>query len=158
MISEPAAMMMPTVAMVVGSMRTFSGLLRFYHSPRQLQVKALSCSCIPCVTMSKHYQENFESYLESYKEEVKAQIEFMKILDDEIIYGELPPISKSKELFSIVENIRYAVDCRYEKKHNIVDEDDKLFPYFRKDDMLNEMRTMLREEVALFFNKDKSND
>jgi hypothetical protein len=24
--------------------------------------------------------------------------------------------------------------------------------------MLNEMRTMLREEVALFFNKDKSND
>ena len=108
MISEPAAMMMPTVAMVVGSMRTFSGLLRFYHSPRQLQVKALSCSCIPYVTMSKHYQENFESYLESYKEEVKAQIEFMKILDDEIIYGELPPISKSKELFSIVENIRYA--------------------------------------------------
>ena len=108
--------------------------------------------------MSKHYQENFESYLESYKEEVKAQVEFMKILDDEIIYGELPPISKSKELFSIVENIRYAVDCRYEKKHNIVEEGDTLFPYFRKDDILSEMRTMLREEVALFFNKDKSND
>jgi len=158
MISEPAAMMMPTAAMVVGSMRTFSSLLRFYHSPRQLQVKALSCSCTPCVTMSKYYQENFESYFESYKEEVKVQVELMKILDDEIVCGELPPVSKTKELFEIMETIKYDADSRYKKKNNIPDTHYAFLAELEKDEILVEMRNILREEVALFFNQSKAND
>jgi hypothetical protein len=158
MISEPAATIMPRTATVVGSMRTFSNLLRFYHPPRQPEVKALSCSCTPCVTMSKYYQENFESYLESYKKEVKANVELMKILDDEIICAELPPVSKTKELFEVMETIKYDTDSRYKKKNNIVESDFDYITYFKKEDMLTEMRNILREEVALFFSQNKTNE
>ena len=108
--------------------------------------------------MSKYYQENFESYLESFKEEVKAQVQFMKILDDEIVYGELPPVAKVSELFSILETIKYDAESRYKKKYNIVENDFDYITYFKKEDLLTEMRSILREEVALFFNQNKAND
>ena len=108
--------------------------------------------------MSKYYQQDYEGFLESFKEEVAAQLEMMKILDDEIIYRDLPPVGRTKELFRMVDTLGYAADHRYKKKNNIVENDFDYVTYFKKEDMLTEMRNILREEVANFFSQDKSND
>ena len=57
-----------------------------------------------------------------------------------------------------METIRYDADSRYKKKNNIVEDGYDAFTYLKKDDLLNEMRSILREEVANFFSQDKSND
>jgi len=108
--------------------------------------------------MSKYYLENLESYIESFKEEVTVQVAFMKILDEEIVGKGLPPVGKTSELFSMVESIGYAADARHKLKNNIVESDYDYVSYFKKDDMLTEMRSMLREEVARFFDQGKTNE
>lgn len=108
--------------------------------------------------MSKYYQQDFEGFLESFKEEVDAQLAMMKILDEQIIYKDLPPVGRTKELFRMIDTIGYAADHRYKKKNNIVENDFDYVTYFKKEDMLTEMRNILREEVATFFSQDKSND
>jgi hypothetical protein len=101
--------------------------------------------------MSKYYQQDFEGFLESFKEEVAAQVAMMKILDGEIICNNLPPVGRSKELFRMVDTLGYAADFRYKKKNNIVENDFDYVTYFKKEDMLNEMRNILREEVTNYF-------
>jgi len=109
--------------------------------------------------MSEHYyQQNFESYLESFKEEVAAQVTLMKILDDEIVFKGLPPVGRTKELFSMVESLGYASDHRYKKKNNIADDTYNYFTYLKKEDMLDDMRNILKEEVAIAFNQGKSDE
>ena len=108
--------------------------------------------------MSKYYQQDFEGFLESFKEEVDAQLEMMKILDEQIIYKDLPPVGRTKELFRMIDTLGYAADFRYKKKNNIVENDFDYVTYFKKEDMLTEMRNILREEVATFFSQNKSND
>jgi hypothetical protein len=107
--------------------------------------------------MSKHYQQDAESYLESFKEEVAAQVALMNILDECIVGKGLPPVGKSSELFSMVESIGYAADSRHKIKNNIVENDYNYVTYFKKDDMLTEMRNILKEEVALFFSRYNTN-
>ena len=99
--------------------------------------------------MSKYYQQDFEGFLESFKEEVDAQLTMMKILDEQIIYKDLPPVGRSKELFRMVDTLGYAADFRYKKKNNIVEND--CVTYVKKDDILTEMRSILREEVTNYF-------
>ena len=101
--------------------------------------------------MSKYYQQDFEGFLESFKEEVDAQLAMMKILDEQIIYKDLPPVGRTKELFRMIDTIGYAADHRYKKKNNIVENDFDYVTYFKKEDMLNEMRNILREEVTNYF-------
>jgi len=108
--------------------------------------------------MSKYYQQDFEGFLESFKEEVDAQLAMMKILDEQIIYKDLPPVGRTKELFRMIDTIGYAADHRYKKKNNIVENDFDYVTYFKKEDMLTEMRNILREEVAAFFSRGKAND
>ena len=108
--------------------------------------------------MSKYYQQDFEGFLESLKEEVAAQVAMMKILDEEIICNSLPPVGRSKELFRMLDTICYAADHRYKKKNDIVENDFDYVTYFKKEDMLTEMRNILREEVATFFSQNKTND
>ena len=108
--------------------------------------------------MSKYYQQDFEGFLESFKEEVDAQLAMMKILDEQIIYKDLPPVGRTKELFRMIDTIGYAADHRYKKKNNIVENDFDYVTYFKKEDMLTEMRNILREEVATFFSQSKAND
>ena len=108
--------------------------------------------------MSKYYQENLKSYIESFKEETTVQVAFMKILDEEIVDRGLPPVEKTSELFSMVESIGYAADARHKLKNNIVESDYDYVSYFKKDDMLTELRSMLREEVARFFDQGKTNE
>lgn len=106
--------------------------------------------------MSKYYQQDFEGFLESFKEEVAIQVALMKILDDEIVCNNLPPVGRTKELFRMLDTIGYAADFRYKKKNNIIENDFDYVTYFKKEDMLTEMRNILREEVATFFNQKKA--
>jgi len=108
--------------------------------------------------MSKYYQQDPEGFLESFKEEVAVQVALMKILDDEIVCNNLPPVGRTKELFRMVDTVGYAADHRYKKKNNIVENDFDYVTYFKKEDMLTEMRNILREEVAAFFSQNKSNE
>ena len=101
--------------------------------------------------MSKYYQQDFEGFLESFKEEVDAQVAMMKILDEQIIYKDLPPVGTTKGLFRMIDTIGYAADHRYKKKNNIVENDFDYVTYFKKEDMLSEMRNILREEVTNYF-------
>ena len=101
--------------------------------------------------MSKYYQQDFEGFLESYKQEVAAQVALMKILDGEIICNNLPPVGRTKELFRMVDTIGYAADFRYKKENNIVENDFDYVTYFKKEDILTEMRSILREEVTNYF-------
>jgi len=107
--------------------------------------------------MSRYYQQDAESYLESFKEEVAVQVAFMKILDEKIVDAGLPPVGKASDLFSMVESLGYAADCRHKTKNNIVENDYNYVTYFKKDDMLTEMRNILKEEVALFFSRYNTN-
>ena len=99
--------------------------------------------------MSKYCQQDFEGFLESYKQEVAAQVALMKILDGEIICNNLPPVGRTKELFRMVDTLGYAADFRYKKENNIVEND--CVTYVKKDDILTEMRSILREEVTNYF-------
>lgn len=108
--------------------------------------------------MSKYYQQDAESYIESFKEEVAIQVAFMKILDEEIVGKGLPPVGKTSELFSMVESIGYAADSRHKLKNNIVEGDYDYVTYFKKEEMLTDMRNILREEVAKFFDLSKPNE
>ena len=51
----------------------------------------------------------------------------------------------------MIDTIGYAADHRYKKKNNIVENDFDYVTYFKKEDMLNEMRNILREEVTNYF-------
>lgn len=108
--------------------------------------------------MSKLYQADFLPYLESFKEEVMAQVALMKTLDEAIVDEGLPPVGKTKELFDMMESIGYSADLRHKTKNNIVEKDYDYITYFKKEDMLTEMRSILREEVANFFNQSKPNE
>lgn len=108
--------------------------------------------------MSKYYQQDAESYIESFKEEVAIQVTFMKILDEEIVGKGLPPVGKTSELFSMVESIGYAADSRHKLKNNIVDGDYDYMTYFKKEEILTDMRNILKEEVAKFFDLSKPNE
>jgi len=107
--------------------------------------------------MPKYYQQDVESYLESFKEEVAVQVAFMKILDEKIVDNGLPPVGKASELFSMVESIGYAADSRHKIKNNIVENDYDYVNYFKRDNMLTEMRNILREEVATVFSQCNTN-
>jgi hypothetical protein len=107
--------------------------------------------------MPKYYQQDTESYLESFKEEVAVHVTFMKILDEKIVDAGLPPVGKTIDLFNMMESIGYAADTRHKIKNNIVENDYDYVTYFKRDDMLTEMRNILREEVALFFNRYNTN-
>jgi hypothetical protein len=75
----------------------------------------------------------------------------MKILDDEIVCAELPPVSKTKELFEIMETIKYDTDSRYKKNNDIPDTHYGFLDELKKDEILSEMRNILREEVNNYF-------
>ena len=108
--------------------------------------------------MSKFYQADFKPYLESFKEEVTAQVAFMKVLDEAIVDAGLPPVGKTSELFNMLEYISYSVDSRHKLKNNIVEGDYDYITYFKKEEILADMRNILKEEIANSFNQDKPNE
>jgi hypothetical protein len=108
--------------------------------------------------MSKYHQQDLKGFLEAYQEEVDAQVKLLKILDNEIICADLPPVGRTRDLFRILETIKYDADARYKKKNSIVENDFDYVTYFKKEDMLTEMRSILREEVSMFFSQNKANE
>jgi len=94
------------------------------------------------------YTENFESYVELFKEHSGYMAELMKILDDEIVSMGLPPVGRTKELFRMTLDLLYHVDEAYKKKHDITEPDYKVTTYMSEKDVIRAMREAVKEELA----------
>jgi len=99
--------------------------------------------------MAEYYFENLESYSDLFKNHASSFSELMKILDDEIIGMGLPPVGRTKDLFRMTMDLSFAVDRSYREKHEIEDEF-KLTTYMGKEDTVDAMKTVLREEFQRF--------
>lgn len=98
----------------------------------------------------EYYYKDFESYSEIFKEHALNIAELMKILNDEFNSRGLPPVEKTRELFRMTIDILYHVDNAYREQHNI-DSGSLFSPNFvSKDDMLDSMRSLLKEELDRF--------
>lgn len=103
-------------------------------------------------SMNHYHHDNPDALYECYEEEVAYVTKLMVALDRSLIHSNLPPVGKTKDLFDMVHDMSYVVEKRYIKKQGIAD-DDEYIPYFRKDDMLDSMRTLLQEEVTRYFDQ-----
>lgn len=103
--------------------------------------------------MKLHHHQDFEGFFNAYSEELKDQIKFLKALDGHIISNNLPPVGKTKELFDIHENyLMWSTTARYEKQHNIKNTE-YMGLDLKKEEFLDEMRNILKEEVARYFDQ-----
>ncbi len=100
--------------------------------------------------MIEYYLENFESYSEIFSEHALNISELMKLLDDQIISMGLPPVGRTKDLFRMVLDLSYHVDRTYQKRHNLEEPTYKLTTYMSKDDVISEMRNLLKEELTRY--------
>jgi len=103
--------------------------------------------------MSTYHLDNPDSYYECYQEEIEHVTKLMVALDRALIHSNLPPVGKTKELFDMVDNMAYDVEKRYKKKNGIDNDDVDSFSYFKKDDLMDSMRTVLQEEVTRYFDQ-----
>ena len=102
--------------------------------------------------MNYYHLDNPDSYRECYEAEIKHCASLMALLDKAIIYVNLPPVSKTKELFDMVDAMLYSVEKRYRKEHGIEEEDRGLyFSDVTEGKLIDNMRNMLREEVTNYF-------
>lgn len=100
--------------------------------------------------MVEYYFENFDSYSEIFSEHALHVAELMKRLDDEIISMGLPPVGRTKDLFRMVLDLNYHVDQTYKQRHNLGEPEFKLTTYMSKDDVISEMRNLLKEELTRY--------
>jgi hypothetical protein len=98
----------------------------------------------------EYYFENFESYSGIFSEHALYISELMKLLDDQIISMGLPPVGRTKDLFRMVLDLSYHVDQTYKKRHNLEEPTFKLTTYMSKDDVISEMRNLLKEELTRY--------
>ena len=105
--------------------------------------------------MNFYHVDNPDSYYECYEEEVAHVTKLMAALDRALIHSNLPPVGKTKELFDMVDAMMYAVENRYKKKNDVPDKYDEgnYVTYFKKDELVNSMKTMLQEEVTRYFDQ-----
>jgi hypothetical protein len=100
--------------------------------------------------MIEYYVENFESYSKIFSEHAIHISELMKILDDEVIGMGLPPVGRTKDLFRMVLDLSYQVDQTYKQRHNLEEPLFKLTTYMDKDEVISEMRNLLKEELTRY--------
>lgn len=104
--------------------------------------------------MSKpeYYMDDYESYSEVFHQHSMRIADMMRILDTCINIETGLVVGRPKDLFNMVNNMQYAVDKSYEQKKGITEDKDYLFHYSFRDDAKEEMRNLLREEIARYFN------
>lgn len=104
----------------------------------------------------EYYYKDFESYAEIFKGHALNIAELMSILNDEFESMGLPPVERTRDLFRMTIDILYQVDNAYKEQNNI--NSGSLFSpnFVSKDEMLDSMRTVLKEEFNRFL--DISND
>lgn len=90
--------------------------------------------------------QDFEAYSKLFREHSLRTVALMKVIDEHLV-TELEMTSvRPKDLFRMVQDLTFEVDRSYKKEKNIQDEPCMLTTYFSKDDVLSEMRTLLKEQ------------
>ena len=106
--------------------------------------------------MDQYHLDNFEAYSEIFKEHALAVAELMRILNDEISSMGLPPTERTKDLFRMVLDLSYNVDTTYKKRFKITDPDFIISPLFSKDEVLDSMRSVFKEEFDRYLGHDNA--
>ena len=98
--------------------------------------------------------DDFSTYSKVFSKEDLITAELMRITlekfeNDQLLASlDCPTV---KELYDITCEISYSADRSYKKEKGIDDSVFFLDPYLKKDDVFDEMRTLLREEVQNYF-------
>ena len=108
--------------------------------------------------MAEYYMQDFETYSKLFREHSLRMVELMRIVDEHLV-TELEMASvRPKDLFRMVQELMFEVDRSYKKEKNIEDEPCMLTTYFSKDDVLAEMRTLLREQFQHYLGTQSNGD
>ena len=103
--------------------------------------------------MAEYYFENFESYSELFRKHALYVSELMKILDDEIIGMGLPPVGRAKDLFRMTLDLTYPTDRAYKEMMGLKENEFKLTTYMDQNEVLDSMRTALRDEFTRYMDE-----
>lgn len=74
----------------------------------------------------------------------------MKILDERIAAELGMPTMRPKDLFRMVQDMKYDVDRSYKKEKNIEDDHIFLDTFVTKDETISKMQTMLKDEFKRY--------
>lgn len=74
----------------------------------------------------------------------------MKILDERIASELGMPTMRPKDLFRMVQDMKYDVDRSYKKEKNIEDDHIFLDTFVTKDETISKMQTMLQDEFKRY--------
>jgi len=114
--------------------------------------------------MSHYYtKDDFDDYKESFKNEAESVIALMLIFNEALKAKNANIINQSpnspeeiKFLFDAATELRYQADNLYNHKKGIADKDD-CYTFYSKENYLQDMRNILKEEIQKAFfpsNKD----
>jgi hypothetical protein len=100
-----------------------------------------------------YYMQDFPAYSELFKKHSMRVTEMMRILDDQI-KDELGIVTvRTRDLYRMAMDMTYAVDILYRNEKGIKEKENYLFTSFpEKDDILAEMRTLLKDELDRYLN------
>lgn len=94
------------------------------------------------------YYSNFDEYVVVFNKHAEYIVELMSIFNHQLYTQGMKTIDNSAELFRIVLDVLYHSDLTYRTEKKIPDKYDLItFPYSSKDEMLNSMRSLLKEEL-----------
>jgi len=97
---------------------------------------------------SEFYYNDFNKYSAIFNKHAGYIAELMSMFNHQLYTQGLNPIENSSELFRIVLDFLYHCDLTYRAEENIPNKYDLItFPYSSKDEMLNSMRSLLKEEL-----------
>lgn len=100
--------------------------------------------------MSKYCEEDFELYAELFYKQASKTVDLMKILDERIASELGMPTMRPKDLFRMVQDMKYDVDRSYKKEKNIEDDHIFLDTFVTKDETISKMQTMLQDEFKRY--------
>ena len=94
------------------------------------------------------YYNDFNEYSAIFNKHAGYIAELMSMFNHQLYTQGLNPVENSSELFRIVLDVLFCSDLTYRTEKNAPDKYDLItFPYSSKDEMLNSMRSLLKEEL-----------
>jgi len=95
--------------------------------------------------MAEFYYTDYDGYFPVFSKHAQRVAEMMSHLNFQIVECDLAPVA-SHELFRMTLDLLYYVDNSYKKDNKIPDKYDVL-AFSSSDEMLNSMRSILKEEL-----------
>lgn len=107
--------------------------------------------------LPEYYLHDPESYSELFKTHAEKLVGLMKIMDEEIVAADLPPVGRPKDLFRMVLDLSYQVDRAFKRKHSIKEPDLILSTYMTKDELKADLKNIFIEEFNRFLSIQNEN-